>query len=182
MPYESFHNRFPEIAEQETRTIIVINDPDLPDGEYGLIESYCNEPDCDCRRVFFNVYDWEREEILAVIAYGWEDVDYYADWLGFGNPDMWQEMKGPALSKMSKQSPLAPVLLEKVKVILQDEGYVKRLQRHYRLFRSTVDAEEQKPHQPRRVEKKVGRNDPCPCGSGKKYKYCCGRRGQSGRR
>ncbi|MEW8225794.1 MAG: SEC-C metal-binding domain-containing protein, partial [Candidatus Thiodiazotropha endolucinida] len=24
-------------------------------------------------------------------------------------------------------------------------------------------------HQP-----KVGRNDPCPCGSGKKYKKCCG--------
>jgi preprotein translocase subunit SecA len=23
--------------------------------------------------------------------------------------------------------------------------------------------------------KKVGRNDPCPCGSGKKYKHCCGR-------
>ncbi len=22
---------------------------------------------------------------------------------------------------------------------------------------------------------KIGRNDPCPCGSGKKYKYCCGR-------
>lgn len=27
----------------------------------------------------------------------------------------------------------------------------------------------------RRTEKKVGRNDPCPCGSGKKYKNCCGR-------
>lgn len=26
-----------------------------------------------------------------------------------------------------------------------------------------------------RTEKKVGRNDKCPCGSGKKYKYCCGR-------
>ncbi len=24
-----------------------------------------------------------------------------------------------------------------------------------------------------RNEKKIGRNDPCPCGSGKKYKYCC---------
>ena len=23
--------------------------------------------------------------------------------------------------------------------------------------------------------KKIGRNDPCPCGSGKKYKFCCGR-------
>jgi uncharacterized protein len=26
----------------------------------------------------------------------------------------------------------------------------------------------------RRAEPKVGRNDPCPCGSGKKYKQCCG--------
>ena len=24
-------------------------------------------------------------------------------------------------------------------------------------------------------EKKVGRNEPCPCGSGKKYKFCCGK-------
>lgn len=28
--------------------------------------------------------------------------------------------------------------------------------------------------QPIRVEQKVGRNEPCPCGSGKKYKKCCG--------
>ncbi len=28
--------------------------------------------------------------------------------------------------------------------------------------------------QPLRVEQKVGRNDPCPCGSGRKYKKCCG--------
>jgi curved DNA-binding protein CbpA len=32
------------------------------------------------------------------------------------------------------------------------------------------------PDQPiRRTQPKVGRNDPCPCGSGKKYKKCCGR-------
>ncbi|MFY9117222.1 MAG: SEC-C metal-binding domain-containing protein, partial [Dysgonamonadaceae bacterium] len=29
--------------------------------------------------------------------------------------------------------------------------------------------------EPVRVEKKIGRNEPCPCGSGKKYKYCHGR-------
>ena len=29
--------------------------------------------------------------------------------------------------------------------------------------------------QPVRRGQKVGRNDPCPCGSGKKYKHCCGR-------
>ena len=28
---------------------------------------------------------------------------------------------------------------------------------------------------PKRVQKQVGRNDPCPCGSGKKYKNCCGK-------
>ena len=31
------------------------------------------------------------------------------------------------------------------------------------------------PSGPKRVQKQVGRNDPCPCGSGKKYKNCCGR-------
>ncbi len=29
------------------------------------------------------------------------------------------------------------------------------------------------PPKPRIVDKKVGRNEPCPCGSGKKYKNCC---------
>ncbi|NLI69956.1 MAG: hypothetical protein GX364_03690 [Firmicutes bacterium] len=38
------------------------------------------------------------------------------------------------------------------------------------------DREEGKP-QPIKVGKKVGRNEPCPCGSGKKYKKCCGRNG-----
>jgi len=32
-----------------------------------------------------------------------------------------------------------------------------------------------RPKTPVVAGKKVGRNDPCPCGSGKKYKYCCGR-------
>jgi uncharacterized protein YchJ len=31
----------------------------------------------------------------------------------------------------------------------------------------------QKPETYRRSEPKIGRNDPCPCGSGKKYKLCC---------
>jgi len=34
---------------------------------------------------------------------------------------------------------------------------------------------QQNPAQPFKGVKKVGRNEPCPCGSGKKYKKCCGR-------
>jgi len=32
------------------------------------------------------------------------------------------------------------------------------------------------PPKTRTAEKKIGRNEPCPCGSGKKYKNCCGRK------
>jgi uncharacterized protein len=34
-------------------------------------------------------------------------------------------------------------------------------------------SEHESPVQPLRGEQRVGRNDPCPCGSGKKYKKCC---------
>ena len=37
------------------------------------------------------------------------------------------------------------------------------------------DGKEKLKAQPKRVSVKVGRNDPCPCGSGKKYKNCCGK-------
>ena len=37
------------------------------------------------------------------------------------------------------------------------------------------DGEESKPVTVKRTEKKTGRNEPCPCGSGKKYKKCHGK-------
>ncbi len=43
------------------------------------------------------------------------------------------------------------------------------------IFCGGEETEEKKKKPVRRTEKKVGRNDPCPCGSGKKYKKCCGR-------
>ncbi|MDO4546165.1 MAG: SEC-C metal-binding domain-containing protein, partial [Bacillota bacterium] len=40
---------------------------------------------------------------------------------------------------------------------------------------TVVPRRENKQQTVRRETPKVGRNDPCPCGSGKKYKHCCGR-------
>ncbi|SKA81094.1 preprotein translocase subunit SecA [Clostridium sp. USBA 49] len=40
---------------------------------------------------------------------------------------------------------------------------------------TSTNAEQSLPKQPIKKDKKIGRNDPCPCGSGKKYKNCCGR-------
>ena len=37
-----------------------------------------------------------------------------------------------------------------------------------------VTNENDQKKQPQETNQKVGRNDKCPCGSGKKYKHCCG--------
>ena len=39
----------------------------------------------------------------------------------------------------------------------------------------TSSGKEEVKRRPVKKAQKVGRNDPCPCGSGKKYKQCCGR-------
>ena len=48
-------------------------------------------------------------------------------------------------------------------------------QRNDLLSQSNSNTQERQTTQPIHVEKKVGRNDPCPCGSGKKYKNCHGK-------
>ena len=51
----------------------------------------------------------------------------------------------------------------------------KRQQSEMRLSRGGEGAEKAQKQPMKRDGEKVGRNDPCPCGSGKKYKKCCGR-------
>ncbi len=173
MPYAMFYDRFPEIAEKETRNLIVFNDPDLPPDTYALTELYCDEPGCDCRRVMFNILSEKRKEFVAVIAYGWEAKGYYRKWAGENDPKIIKELKGPILNRLSPQSQLAPALLKEVKeVVLRDESYIERLKRHYRLFRKTVEGKRDMAIDSI-TSKKIGRNDPCHCGSGKKYKHCC---------
>ena len=57
-----------------------------------------------------------------------------------------------------------------------DEDQVRTMQGGGQLPEGAqVPAREQKKEPVRRDQPKVGRNDPCPCGSGKKYKNCCGK-------
>lgn len=142
MPYALFHSRFPEIAERETRTITVLRDTarGLPAGQYGLLEMYCDEPGCDCRRVFFSVVSPPKSEPVAVIAYGWESPEFYARWMGDDDLLMMEQLCGPALNLSSPQSKLAPAILEIVtNTVLRDPAYIERLKKHYRMFRSKID-------------------------------------------
>jgi len=145
MAYTPFYEKFSEIAKKETRSIIAIGDLELPAGNYALIEAYCDEVGCDCRRVFFNVFSEKRNEIVAVIAYGWENSKFYADWFGDDDPMIIKELKGPILNVASHQSELAPILLDKVrKYVLMDMHYIERIKRHYRMFKDVIEKENRK--------------------------------------
>jgi len=69
-----------------------------------------------------------------------------------------------------RPKPIGPEQREKV-IISMAAG----LSTAYRYFRQHGEpkASTRRPKPPR-TGNKVGRNDPCPCGSGKKYKHCCG--------
>lgn len=61
----------------------------------------------------------------------------------------------------------------RVEVVNQEE--LKHEEQENVKYAGSGDAAEVKPDTVRRTAPKVGRNEPCPCGSGQKYKRCCGR-------
>ncbi len=147
MPYTPFHDYFPDIAEEETRTITVLeNSPwNLPPAHYSLLEMYCDEPDCDCRRVFFYVVSSLTKESVAVISYGWESLEFYAEWMKDDDPEIINELKGSVLNLASPQSNIAPILLDMIqKIVLEDQIYIQRIKTHYRIFRHHIDTKAKK--------------------------------------
>jgi preprotein translocase subunit SecA len=101
-------------------------------------------------------------------------------------------MAGPFLDPLNPQSKYAGKLLDLVaRLVLSDPLYVARLERHYdlvkqaasdpkhpayRRLQEVLEKDERDFPTPAPWKKRVGRNDPCPCGSGRKYKHCCGRK------
>jgi hypothetical protein len=172
-----FHSVEPELAERETRRITVVTSQgDVLEGAYNLVEFYCPDPDCDCRRVMLNVVSEEQVHrgYLASISYAFDRND---------------DMAGPFLDPLNPQSQYADELLELVTVsVLKDPEYLERLERHYELVkqaasdpghsaydwlrRKVMEGDRLSP-QPGPIREKVARSAPCPCGSGKKYKHCC---------
>ncbi len=142
MSYVLFHDYFPELAEQETRSITILpgSNLGLPPGEYGFLEMFCDEPGCDCRRVFLHVVCSFRKDAQAVIAWGWEDLDFYRRWFQYGDRADAVELKGPVLNALSPATELAPALVAFVRtVLLKDSEYVARIKRHYEMFRAKID-------------------------------------------
>ena len=145
MSYDLFVEQFPELGWKETRSVTVLpmNSYGLPVDEYGLVEAYCSDKDCDCRRVFLNIASRKKEEIIAVVTYGWETEAFYQKWFGGIDNEISRqavkEMVGLGLNAASPQSKYANAALKLVEDLLQDPNYVARLKRHYQMFKEKVD-------------------------------------------
>jgi hypothetical protein len=58
---------FPQQGTAETRVLTTHGHPILPDDEYALLESFCADAGCDCRRVMLNVIGRRQQGVLASI-------------------------------------------------------------------------------------------------------------------
>ena len=141
MPFRLFHDLFPDVAERETRSVFLpLAQGGLPAGGYAFREMFCDEPECDCRRVFFWVDTSFRDRVQAVIAWGWEDLAFYDRWLKYGDKEEAQELIGPVLNLGSPGTELAPHILELFRqVLLKDPEYIERVKQHYRIFRDAIE-------------------------------------------
>jgi len=146
---------------------------------------------------------YEKTVVLATIDDAWKEHLREMDELKQSVQNATYEQKDPLLIYKFESFELFKLMINKVNkdvvstlmkghIPIQDPDQVKEAQRRRQVdqdrlrasksdfsqYSSTGGGDSQEKNQkaePVRVEKKVGRNDPCPCGSGKKYKQCHGR-------
>ncbi len=199
MPMSDFYQLFPKLAETELRTATFEpgSSTGLPGGRYGFVEAYCDGMGCDCRRVMIGVYSEQERGYVAHINLGFDSDDEMAG--PFLDP---LDPQGPHAEEllafftdMINRDPAYLARLQRhyvqFKERLEGRRYAGRtFETPGRVTRVAVTAPlgayleggsgGAVPVAPALREAKVGRNDPCPCGSGKKYKRCCQGKPQAG--
>jgi preprotein translocase subunit SecA len=86
---------------------------------------------------------------------------------------MLESLKYEVISTLSKVQVREPEEVEEMEQQRRQEA--ERLAQMQQLSHQTDEAEAAEALAAQTGERKVGRNDPCPCGSGKKFKQCHGR-------
>jgi preprotein translocase subunit SecA len=124
----------------------------------------------------------EKMIVLQVVDSQWKDhllaMDHLKEGIGlrgYGQRDPLVEYKREAFDMFSDMSGRISTeivsRLFKIQIQRNQEATVRSQERKVSLNYNRGDAG---PAQPVTRGKKTGRNEPCPCGSGKKYKKCCG--------
>ncbi len=129
------------------------------DGEdYLIFDQYCLLPHCSCSDTIIELVSNEDTDI--------ETDDLCSFTLKYAKKH-WEIPEGISY----------PIDLGMIRSAIEEQnpGFYKRLHTRHKKLKSIYLSCRQKnySHEPVTNTQKIGRNDPCPCGSGKKYKKCC---------
>lgn len=163
---------------------------DLEDAVLKLVDKRYNERMVEAGKVGIDFEKIERFVLLKVVDSNWmnhiDDMQTMKNEIfarGFGNQD-------PILAYKKEGYEMFDNMIEKIRettciVLLNTNIEIRRPEpkpqpkmteaRVYDPQAQSRPQEIKKQVTVKNTEKKVGRNDPCPCGSGKKYKNCCGK-------
>ncbi len=158
--------------ELELRVITIADFPNLPDGKYAFVDTYCTDPLCDCRKTMIQVF--HNDKVVSVINFGWERPKFYIKWMGRDVSaelkNLAKEMSGISVDITSPDLVSREGILDLLKMLM-NKKWIGNFKKHYRLVRELGGAAELS--NIIRLLPKIPRNAPCSCGSGKKYKHCC---------
>ena len=135
--------------------------------EKGIYEELLKDPDAEVKGTVKELAEKYNQDVLTMVGF----LDGINDSLKIANPIETMTEDTVVSLAFDKERLYKNMVDAKADWLYElpqwdeifDENTKKRLYR------------EQKQSGTIRKDKKIGRNDPCPCGSGKKYKKCCGR-------
>lgn len=162
---------------------------DLEEAVLKLVEKRYNERMVEAGKFGIDFEKIERFVLLKVVDANWQnhidDMQTMKNEIfarGFGNQD-------PILAYKKEGYEMFDEMVEKIResiviILLNTTIELKRPEpkpQPAKMTEAKVYDPQKRPEEIKKqttvknTEKKVGRNDPCPCGSGKKYKNCCGK-------
>lgn len=162
---------------------------DFEEAVLKLVEKRYNERMVEAGKFGIDFEKIERFVLLKVVDTNWQnhidDMQTMKNEIfarGFGNQD-------PILAYKKEGYEMFDEMIEKIResiviILLNTTIELKRSEpkpQPAKMTEAKVYDPQKRPEEIKKqttvknTEKKVGRNDPCPCGSGKKYKNCCGK-------
>lgn len=166
----------------------------ITDGQktYNIVTNLKNAYESDGKDLVLSI---EKSISLLTIDDSWKEHLREMDDLKQSVQNATYEQKDPLLIYKFESFELFKTMIEKINrevvsilmkgnIPVQNSEQVKQAEKRKRMDMSrfntsregeTLENKEKQKLQPVRTEKKIGRNEPCPCGSGKKYKQCHGK-------
>ena len=128
------------------------------------------------------INDFEKAVALRVIDESWIDhinaMEHLREGIGLRGYGQTNPLQAYTMEGYNMFDELMESIESKISIFLLKaevrQNTARKEQNTSRVVRSTTNKESEK-QSPVVKDKKVGRNDPCPCGSGRKYKQCCGK-------